>query len=331
MEIKEFDRSYMEEAKRIARSEYEEERKRLPFLPELAIPDLSHFAENGLGVAAFEGNHMLGFLGAYAPINDAFGTTNVKGTFSPIHAHGVLSQNLFHEYYGSVSRYSRDRLYSILYQAAAEKWVRAGILSHAVALFEQDREGINSFFHNGFGLRCIDAVRSLEQIPESIGLNQSIDDIVYEELPGEEWVKLLSLNNGLIAHLGKSPTFMPYDYLNDFAFKHKNSEDTRYFAAKTGKEYVAYIKLSDNGENYITESGNMKNISGAFCNPKYRGTGLYHNLLMFLMTVLKSEGYELLGVDFESINPTARGFWLKYFTAYTQSVVRRIDDKAVDC
>jgi hypothetical protein len=34
----------------------------------------------------------------------------------------------------------------------------------------------------------------------------------------------------------------------------------------------------------------------------------------------------LLGVDFESFNPTASDFWLKYFTEYTHSVVRRIDD-----
>jgi hypothetical protein len=39
--------------------------------------------------------------------------------------------------------------------------------------------------------------------------------------------------------------------------------------------------------------------------------------------------YTRLGVDFESLNPTAYGFWLKYFDAYTHSVVRRIDEKAV--
>lgn len=42
-----------------------------------------------------------------------------------------------------------------------------------------------------------------------------------------------------------------------------------------------------------------------------------------------AKGYTRLGVDFESLNPTAYGFWLKYFDAYTHSVVRRIDEKAV--
>ena len=73
----------------------------------------------------------------------------------------------------------------------------------------------------------------------------------------------------------------------------------------------------------------MMNICGAYCMPEYRGTGIFNNLLAYLVTTLKSEGYTRLGVDFESFNPTARGFWLKHFTEYTNSVVRRIDEKSV--
>ncbi len=45
------------------------------------------------------------------------------------------------------------------------------------------------------------------------------------------------------------------------------------------------------------------------------------------MNILKTEGYTRLGVDFESINPSGSGFWLKHFHAYTNSVVRRIDER----
>jgi hypothetical protein len=48
------------------------------------------------------------------------------------------------------------------------------------------------------------------------------------------------------------------------------------------------------------------------------------------MRQLKKEGHQQLGVDCESLNPTVRGFLLKYFKEYTYSVVRRIDYKAVD-
>ena len=73
----------------------------------------------------------------------------------------------------------------------------------------------------------------------------------------------------------------------------------------------------------------MMNICGAFCLSEYRGSGIFNNLLSYLVTTLKGEGYTRIGVDFESFNPTARGFWLKHFTEYTNSVVRRIDEKSL--
>lgn len=49
----------------------------------------------------------------------------------------------------------------------------------------------------------------------------------------------------------------------------------------------------------------------------------------YFVAELKEEGYTRLGVNFESFNPTGRGFWLKYFTAYTNSVVRRSDERII--
>ena len=61
--------------------------------------------------------------------------------------------------------------------------------------------------------------------------------------------------------------------------------------------------------------------------PEHRGRGVYRNLLNDVINTLKTEGYTSLGVDFESINPSGSGFWLKFFHAYTSSVVRRIDER----
>ena len=67
--------------------------------------------------------------------------------------------------------------------------------------------------------------------------------------------------------------------------------------------------------------------TGAYCIPEHRGKGVYQNLLNFVISTLKTEGYTRFGVDFESINPSGSGFWLKHFHAYTNSVVRRIDER----
>lgn len=41
--------------------------------------------------------------------------------------------------------------------------------------------------------------------------------------------------------------------------------------------------------------------------------------------VLKLEGFEYIGVDFESYNPTANRIWAKHFNEYTNSVTRKIE------
>ena len=75
------------------------------------------------------------------------------------------------------------------------------------------------------------------------------------------------------------------------------------------------------------ETNLYRHIMGAYCMPEHRGRGVYKNLLNYVINTLKTEGYTRLGVDFESINPSGSGFWLKFFHAYTNSVVRRIDER----
>jgi len=314
LNITEFSRSHIEEAVALAKANYEEERQFVAALPEVDImPDLTPFADNRLGVAAFENGRMAGFLCCFRPWNNAFGTTGVKGTFSPCHAHGTTQGN-------------RGYIFNRLYQAAAEKWVNNGIVSHAIGLYAHDTQALNSFFINGFGLRCIDAIRSMGEI-ECVPLS----DFTFVELPKEKQIDILLLNNMLISHLGRSPIFMAHPQRDRQSLQNElDRQNSRYFAAYKGKEMAAYVKIMDSGESFSSEESSVKNICGAFCVPEYRGKGVYQNLLNFTISSLKKEGYTRLGVDFESFNPTAYGFWLKYFTAYTNSVVRRIDERALE-
>ncbi len=323
MEIVDFKQEHIAMAMQIAKDNYKMEQRMVTILPEIGtLPDMGHFVENGLGVAATIGDRMVGFLCSYRPREDAFGTTDVRGGYVPLYAHGVVSD---------MDEDSRGRLYSRLYQAAALKWVKAGIRSHAITLYAHDGAGEKSFFYNGFGLRCLDLICNLDIIPvtkevlfaDGYGIN-------YVELFRDEWVLLLRQHNDLIQHLGKSPSFMFFEPIDEEGLYKQAAEDVRYFAAKVNGKPIAYIKLADCGENFSTEVDDMINICGAYCEPEYRGSGIYHNLLCHVMRELKREGYRLLGVDCESFNPTARGFWKKYFIEYTHSVVRRIDEKAVN-
>ena len=106
-------------------------------------------------------------------------------------------------------------------------------------------------------------------------------------------------------------------------------EKVRYFAAKTDGALCAYMEVSDQCETFAASGDLYRHITGAYCMLEHRGRGVYQNLLNYVINTLKAEGYTRLGVDFESINPSGSGFWLKFFHAYTNSVVRRIDERII--
>lgn len=307
MELLDFTKEHIPQASALAMENYEEQRQAVPALPPVKrLPDLADFARNGLGCSAFDNGKMIGFLCCLEPWENAF-TTKARGTFSPIYAHGAVSLG-------------RRRIYQRLYQAAAQKWAAAGIASHSIGLYAHDRAAIEAFFQYGFGLRCIDAIRPMEPVTAS-----ACGGFSFFEVEPDRRRLLEPLHRQLTAHFAKSPLFMKHTEPDRWI-----EQETRLFAAADGKKLAAYVEIADAAENFVTEEPQVQNICGAFCLPEYRGKGLYQNLLNHLIGVLKAEGYTHLGVDYESFNPTAWGFWQKYFVSYTNGVVRRIDENVLE-
>ncbi len=255
------------------------------------------FAQNGLGAAALEGDRLLGFLCCNPPRQRAFGSP-VPGVFSPIHAHAVQLQD-------------RARIFQRLYQEAAERWVAAGAAYHSIALWTWDEEGIDAFFRYGFGMRCTDAVQNLSAFSPP----QAPPTLSFRQLTPRESPLLDPLRQMLRQHLSQSPCFMRP--VSD------SSEEpaSRLFAAFDGQTPAAFLETADSAETFLTKSADMQNICGAFCLPSYRG-GLYRQLLYYAAQELDRQGFRRLGVDYESINPTAIGFWEKYFIPYTRGLAR---------
>lgn len=311
MIISDFTHIHAEEAVALSIASYEEARDKIPVLPKTAVfPDLTSFADNGLGVAAFENGMMIGFLCCYKPFDNAFGSTRVKGVFSPMGGNAAIAGN-------------RAKIYAAMYQAAGDKWVRVGAVSHAVSLYAYDREALEQFFRYGFGLRCIDAIRPMELIDCA-----QCGEYEFSELPQTEYMSVYPLHTMLNLHQRTSPYFMNRGPDTPESFKNSYiKRKSRFFAAKYNGELCAYLKILSTGETFITNHEKYRHIGGAFCLPEHRGRGVYQNLLNFSIAVLKNEAFAFLGVDFESINPTGYGFWTKYFTAYTYGLARRIDEK----
>ena len=85
MQIVDFTAVHVEQAAQIAKRNYDEERGFVPVLPPVdTFPDLTPYVENGLGVAALEGDKIIGFLCAVGPFKNAFHSTDATGVFSPM-------------------------------------------------------------------------------------------------------------------------------------------------------------------------------------------------------------------------------------------------------
>jgi GNAT superfamily N-acetyltransferase len=310
MKIVEFTADYVEQALQIAKQNYEEERGIVTALPSVdVLPNLTEFAKNNLGVAAVDGGKLLGFFCWFEPWDNHFG--KCKGTWSPVHAHGAITQ-------------SRSEIYDRLYQSAAERLVSLGAFSHSVTLYHHDAKTNEIFFHNGFGSRCVDAIRDTAPITFPI-----LSGVTFRQADAGDAETLAELSNKLDAHMRQSPIFMTRDRVftaADVTAK-INGGHYHYFIALEQNRAVSFIRIGQSGENFVSVDSAMMNINGAYTMPEARGTGVAVGLLSYLMDWLHERGYSLCGVDFESFNFTARKFWLKYFTAYTTSVVRRIDER----
>ncbi|MCL2672698.1 MAG: GNAT family N-acetyltransferase [Clostridiales bacterium] len=314
MRIQQFQRDHIPAARALALANYNEERAAVPILPLIeGIPDAAfeEYIDNELGVAMFEGGKMLGFLCCDDPWENAFNST-ARGTFVPIHAHGAIPEN-------------RGYIYKRLYQAAAEIWVGKGIGYHTIGLYAHDAQTRDAFFSCGFGLRCVDAVRPLENFAHSV-----CEGIRFDELAQSDAAKIRDMRIALSVHLGESPCFMRASTSERESWiARAEARDSRLFTASDSGAPIAYIEVTEDGENFATWEEDMKNICGAYCLPAYRGKGIMQALLNYVITKLQAEDLHNLGVDFESFNLTSNGFWLKHFTAYTHSVTRRIDECAI--
>ena len=314
MHIVDFKAAHIEQAVQIAKRNYEAERRFVPALPPVEQwPDLQPFTENSLGVAALDGGDVIGFLCGYGVWDNAWGIQGLRNVFSPMHANGTVPEN-------------RAKIYARLYQAAGEKWAHAGAASHGVSLYAHDAQGQAQFFRYGFGMRCIDAIRLMDSIAAPL-----CEGYTFSELTSDDLAEVYPLDKLHVRGYIESPFFMFREPVgNEAEFLEETARNQSiYFAARYQGQAVAYICAELDGETFIQDTPGYLHCKGLYCLPEHRGKGISQNLLNLLVQKLKILGYTRLGVDFESINPSGSGFWLKHFTAYTHSVVRRIDESSL--
>lgn len=317
IQFEKFAEKHIDEAVRLAIAELEAERVHCPGLPQQEFAGrlreiLWWLGSQSLGKAAVCEGKLVGYLLFAGPWDGFHG--DVRGVFSPL-----CGSAFSYEYE------NRGKLASMLFAEVAQEFAAEGIYSCALCRYAHDEDTAKSFVFNGFGIRCMDAVQEMERF----ALQSTAGEEVFEELTRERFCEVKPLQKGLHRHLLKSPVFFP---LPDCGFEAWFSEwitreTMRIFAAKADGKVVGFISVDEEGENFVTEYDKMKNICGAYFVEEYRGTGIAQGLLSFVRDTLKTEGVTHLGVDCETMNPTALRFWTKSFVPYTYSFARRIDER----
>jgi GNAT superfamily N-acetyltransferase len=305
---------HVEDAVKLAQAQYSMEQKNIEALYEKDYRDvlthlIGNFFKNNYGMAAFENGKLVGYSGYWGGIEGFFG--NVKGAFSPLFGNAY-------------SGHDRGKLASLLFQHTSEQMVKEEIFCYGICAYGHDIEVMKALSLSGFGIRCSDAIRSVDK-PLNITINT---DYSYEEIHYNEAGYLLPLANHLVRHLGKSPTYFPFEDFTEESFLARcTRKQSRIFIAKEKSKIIGYLEITKDGETFISEEVDMLNICGAYLMDKYRGKNILQSLLAFMLETLKKEGIKRLGVDCETLNPTALRFWGKYFDNYTYSFVRRVDER----
>lgn len=297
----------------IVMSAYKEERIAVPFLPEeqdylnIFKRFIGTLFNRGTGIAAVFNGELIGFLAGFE-IPEFFG--QCKGVYSPLYGHG------------GVKKY-RHRLYQELYKRAADLWVKKACMTHAVTMFAHDQASIDTWFWQGFGLRCVDAIREVKLID----VNNS--SIFIKKADKNDISTLADIHRQHNQYYRESPVFMPReeeDPIQDLT-AWLEQENHHLWIAFHGRTPLGYMRIEPSAETFVSEHQNVMNITGAYTVNTERKSGIGTMLLGTVQQWLLQNGYPLCGVDFESINTTGSNFWTKYFTPYTYSVVRRIDER----
>lgn len=136
-----------------------------------------------------------------------------------------------------------------------------------------------------------------------------------KELKEKHFDEIIAImNSGLKKQAEKSPELLEIN--DDCKLRNLlNFISTQNYSKVALIQYkvAGFISISSEGETYF--------------DPSLRGTGIPQLLLNHVCKTVQDEGKKIIGVDYETLNPTALNFWTKYFKPYTYSFARRIDER----
>ena len=287
-------------------------RAAVPALPD-RMGDPQHVAEmlastfdSSSSVVAIQSGQSVGCLSWF--LVDGFRGTERKAAYCPEWGHAAVSE-------------SRRQIYNALYRAAATQWAAASCHVHAITLLAHDKAAETTWFWNGFGLTVVDAIRAMEPLesitPTPLTIRKAtLDDVeTLSQLEREHWQHYTQAPVLMDAYSPQKPA-----ELADFLCIPESS----IWLVLDGKDYAGYMRFDADSSECATvvRSDNGVAITGAFIRPAYRRLGAASAMLNAALQDYSAQNAERCGVDFESFNPEAAAFWLRYFQPVCYSLLR---------
>jgi GNAT superfamily N-acetyltransferase len=256
--------------------------------------------------AAVERGKLVGYLGAF--VIDHFRDTERRGAFCPEWGHAAQET-------------AKPAIYRALYRAAAARWAGQGCSVHAISLLAHDSAAREVWFWQGFGLAVVDAIRPITPLE-----NAAPDGLTIRQAAPDDAAQLAVLDTVNRQHYVESPIFMaPREPCDTPGFRTLISGPVNsVWLALDGGDPVGFMQFErrTHGAADIVSADTTIAITAAYIDPAHRGRGAGKALLDAALREYAGRGFTRCAVDFESFNPEAAVFWMKYFTPVCLSVMR---------
>ncbi len=318
MQILPFEKEHIPAAAALFTASFKSLRKELPILPDrMEDPAAVSALLEGLlarsaGVAAYEQDRLVGYLGWW--IVDGFRSTTRRAAYVPEWAHAALEGR-------------KTAAYRALYRSAAELWAWQGCDTHAITLLASDQPAIETWFWNGFGLTVVDAARTTGPLDPERGASPSVPQgFTLRKASPADAGALAELEREHAVHYTQTPVYMvpftPFDAGEYGRFLDQPGNHA--WLGWYDERPAGYIRFEakSNGAAEIVFGPTSTACTFAFVRPAFRGRGLLSALLEAALAYFSARNFQCCSVDFESFNPEAAAFWMRYFKPVCYSLLR---------
>jgi GNAT superfamily N-acetyltransferase len=241
-------------------------------------------------------------------IVEHFRNADITGAYCPIWGHSTAGNAVV-------------AVYRAMYRTASAYWATRGCGVHAISLLANDRPAEKIWFWNGFGMVLVDAIRPT--LPLNI---KTAEDLAVRKAQIQDAELVAVLEHEHWRHYTEPPIFMatPPPVSPDEIREFINDPINIYWLSEFQGEPAGLMRFEahSRGATDIVESETTIAITGAFTRPQYRGKGSAPALLDAALHYDSERGFERCSVDFESFNPEAPNFWMKYFELVCFSLIR---------